>query len=129
MAFIEHAASTVLVEAFDEAVGRSKRNWALMLVAFVLGAVAVAALMLRYRNRTEILDHADGSDTARASEPLPTAADTSAWSRRRARVVHSETLMRARVGRAASRLNPRQRRRDKLQEANAIASEHPSGNC
>jgi hypothetical protein len=118
MESIEHAASTVLVEAFDEAVGRSKRTWALMLVAFVLGGVAVAALVFRYRKRTEAVDDSDTSDTAPASEPH---AGASAWTHRRAQVVRSQALMRARVGRAASRLNYRHRRSGESQAADTTA--------
>src|SRR5688572_24202027 len=118
MESMEHAASTVFVEALDEAVGRSKRSWALVLVAFVLGGVAVAALVFRYRKRTVAVDGSDTSDTALASE---SHAAASAWSHRRAQVVRSEALVRERVGRAASRLNYRHRRSGESHAADTTA--------
>jgi hypothetical protein len=47
----ETLADDVLTEAVDELVGRSKRKWAVMLLAFVIGGVVVA-LAIRYRQRS-----------------------------------------------------------------------------
>jgi hypothetical protein len=51
---IEHVGAAVvgdvLQETVDELSGRSKRKWAVILVAFVIGAVA-AALVIRSRKR------------------------------------------------------------------------------
>jgi hypothetical protein len=106
---IERAASGILIEAFDEAVGLSKRKWALMLLAFVLGGAVVAALIVEYRKRTETIDGSAAADAAVSSEPRVSPPDPSGWSHRRARIMRSEAAMRARVARAASRLNVRQR--------------------
>ena len=46
---IEHGAANVVGEAFDELIGRSKRSWALTLVAFVLGAAATAVIVIKGR--------------------------------------------------------------------------------
>ena len=43
-------------EAIDEVVGRSSRKWALLLVAFVVGAAAVALLTRRVRARAGLCD-------------------------------------------------------------------------
>ena len=48
---IEHGAANVVGEAFDELIGRSKRSWALILVAFVLGAAATAVVVIKVAQR------------------------------------------------------------------------------
>ena len=108
---IERAASNVVEEAVDEVFGQSKRKWALVLVAFILGAVATAVVVIRFREHigAATLGGPD-ADTAltpgsRASEAQPAdASKTSRWSRRRAQIAHTDAAMRARVGGAASRL-------------------------
>jgi hypothetical protein len=117
---IERAASGVLIEAFDEVVGLSKRRWALMLLAFVLGGAAVATLFFKNRKRTETIGGSAAADTAVGSEPRVSERDSSRWSHRRARIMRSEAAMRARVARAASRLNVRQRRVSPAHEASTL---------
>ena len=111
---IEDTASTVTLEAFDELVGRSKRSWALVLLAFTFGAVVAAVLAIKFRKQLAGgpgESEADG--TATASGPQSSDAGdidlshASPWSRRRAQIAHTDAAMRARVGRAASRLNIR----------------------
>ena len=107
---IEHGAANVVGEAFDELIGRSKRSWALTLVAFVLGAVATAVVVIKFAHRraAESAGEPDADDTGTASGTQPSAArSTSAWTRRRAQIARTDAMMRARVGGAASRLNVR----------------------
>jgi hypothetical protein len=99
---------SVLEEAAEELVGKSKRKWALVLVAFIIGAVA-AVLVIRFEKRTltsAVLD-AEG-DSAKASEAEPSIdlTETSAWSQLR----RSEAALRARVGNLGSRMNVRRAR-------------------
>ena len=111
---IGDAASSVGSEAFDELVGQSKRKWALVLVAFILGGVvtAVVAVRLRRRMAGETAGGVD-ADAALPSGSHPSAArditapKASAWARRRAQIAHTDAAMRARVGRAASQLRIR----------------------
>ena len=48
---IEHAASNVFEEAVDELYGQSKKSWALILLAFILGGVAAVAVAVWFRRR------------------------------------------------------------------------------
>jgi hypothetical protein len=107
---IERAASNVVEEAVDEVFGQSKRNWALVLLAFIFGAVAMAVVVIRYREHLGGATGGPDADTAltpgsRGSEAQPAeASKTSRWSRRRAQIAHTDAAMRGRVGSAASRL-------------------------
>ena len=105
---IEHGTANVVGEAFDELIGRSKRSWALTLVAFVLGAVATAVVVIKFAHR-RAADSARGPDTDDSVTPSgsqPSAArSTSAWTRRRAQIARTDAMMRGRVGSFASRLN------------------------
>ena len=107
---IEHGAANVVGEAFDELIGRSKRSWALTLVAFVLGAVATAVVVIKFAHR-RAADSAGGTDTDDTGTPSGTqpseAPSSSAWTRRRAQVARTDAMMRARVGKFGSRLNVR----------------------
>jgi hypothetical protein len=107
MESIEHGAANVVGEAFDELVGRSKRSWALVLVAFLLGAVATAVLAIKYSQRGAS-EQAGGPEANDAVTPSGTQpSKVSAWTRRRDQIVHTDAMMRARVGRFGSRLNVR----------------------
>jgi hypothetical protein len=110
---IEHAVSSVLVEAFDEAAGLSKRNWALMLLAFTFGVGIAAVLVIRIERRRAANNGGDATTTpdSRPSEGRAGGSSkTSAWASRRAQLARADAEMRVRVGHAASRLNiPRQR--------------------
>ena len=108
---IERAASNVVEEAVDEVFGQSKRKWALILLAFILGAAATAVVAVRFREHigAETLGGPDPDAAmppgSRASEAQPAdASKTSRWSRRRAQIAHTDAAMRARIGGAASRL-------------------------
>ena len=68
---IEHGAANVVGEAFDELIGRSKRSWALTLVAFVLGAVATAVVVIKFAHR-RAADSAGGPDTDDIGTPSGT---------------------------------------------------------
>ena len=112
---IGHAASNVFDEAVDELIGRSKRKWALTLLAFILGGVVTVVVLpkLQMRRAAETVGGAD-ADAALAPSGSPASrvrsvnsSKGSTWSVRRAQIAHSEAAMRARVGRAASRLNVR----------------------
>ena len=114
---IEHAASSVLEEAVDEFYGQSKRKWALIVVAFILGGFATAVVAVKFRRHVaaETVGGPD-ADTTGAPPRSPASEarylnsfETSPWSRRRAQIARTDALMRARVGRAASRLNIRRR--------------------
>ena len=52
----------VLSEAVDEAVGRSSKRWALILVAFVIGAVVAQRLSVRARARRAGSEAAPSAD-------------------------------------------------------------------
>lgn len=104
---IEHGAANVVGEAFDELIGRSKRSWALTLVAFVLGAAATAVVVIKLAHR-RTPESAGGPVAADTVTPNGTQRSTvSAWSRRRAQVARTDAMMRARVGKFGSRLNVR----------------------
>ncbi len=109
---IERAASNVVDEAVDEVFGQSKRKWALVLLAFILGAVGAAVVAIRLRERVGA-DTARGPDSDTSATPSGSqqsaaqpadASTTSRWSRGRAQIAHTDAAMRARVGGAASRL-------------------------
>ena len=108
---IEDAASSVAMEAFDELVGQSKRKWAVVLLAFIIGGVVTAVVAVRLRKRSDgaAMSGPDADLTmAQPSESRGVDPSTaSAWSRRRAQIAHTDAAMRARVGRAASQLNIR----------------------
>ncbi len=112
---IEHAASNVFEEAVDELYGQSKKSWALILLAFILGGVAAAVVAVWFRRRgaAETVGGPDADTTAtqfgsQASEArYVNSLKGSAWSRRRAQIASTDAAMRGRVGRAASRLNIR----------------------
>ena len=106
---IERAASNVVEEAVDEVFGQSKRNWALVLLAFILGAVATAVVVIRFREHLgaggpDSDTSATFSGSQQSEAQGPGASTTSRWSRRRAQIAHTDAAMRARVGGAASRL-------------------------
>ena len=107
---IEHGAANVVGEAFDELIGRSKRSWALTLVAFVLGAVAPAVVVIKVAQR-RAADSAGRTESDDTVTPLGAQASespsSSAWTRRRAQVARTDAMMRARVGKFGSRLNVR----------------------
>ena len=102
-------APTVVQEAVAEFTGQSKRKWALFLIAFVLG-VAIAGAFYRFEKRTATgaaNPTATASDTSAAIPRDTQPLRTSTWSQRRIRIARSEAEMRARVGRAGSRMNLR----------------------
>ena len=70
---IEHGAANVVGEAFDELIGRSKRSWALTLVAFVLGAVATAVVVIKVAQR-RAADSAGGTRHGRHCDAIRNAA-------------------------------------------------------
>ena len=96
---IEHGAAKVVGEAFDELVGRSKRSWALILLAFALGAVATAVVVIKFANRgaSESAGGPNADDTVASSAPQASEAQfkTSAWTRRRAQLARTEAAIRA----------------------------------
>src|SRR4051812_28376597 len=105
---IEHGAANVVGEAFDELTGRSKRSWALTLVAFVLGAAATAVVVIKVAQR-RAANSAGGADTDDTVSPFGTQqsearSTASAWSRRRAQIGRTDAMMSARVGKFGSRL-------------------------
>ena len=63
---IEHAASNVFEEAVDELYGQSKKSWALILLAFILGGVAAAVVAVWFRRRgaAEAVGGPDADTTA-----------------------------------------------------------------
>ena len=91
---IEHGAANVVGEAFDELIGRSKRSWALTLVAFVLGAAATAVVVIKVAQR-RAADSAGGTETDDTATPLGAQASespsNSAWTRRRAEGSRAQT--------------------------------------
>jgi hypothetical protein len=108
---IERATSNVVEEAVDEVFGQSKRKWALVLLAFIVGAVAAAVVAVRFRDHigAETLGGPDPAtvvpfDSRESEAQTAGVRKTSRWSRRRAQIVHTDAVMRARVGGAASRL-------------------------
>ena len=51
---VEHVGETIVKEAVGELVGRSKRKWGLIVLAFVLGGlVAAAVFKVRQRSAAE----------------------------------------------------------------------------
>jgi hypothetical protein len=112
---IGHAATNVLDEAVEELIGQSKRKWALILLAFVLGGVVTVVVVLKLQQRGAAeTGNGSAAETAATPSGSPASATDSAnstkgstWSVRRAQMAYSEAAMRARVGRAASRLNVR----------------------
>jgi hypothetical protein len=117
---IGHAASNVFEEAVEELIGQSKRKWALTLLAFILGGVVTVVVMVKLQKRTaaETVGGVDSdAPLTQPGSPAPeprsaNAFKGSTWSVRRAQIASSEAAMRARVGRAASRLNVRRHTAD-----------------
>ena len=105
-------APEVIKEAVEELTGRSKRKWALLLLAFVVGSVT-AVMVIRFGKRvTGTAGGPDANETATAPVSLGSEAlsddslETSTWFRKRAQIVRFEAEMRGRVGRAGHRLQP-----------------------
>ena len=98
---------TVLEEAAEELVGKSKRKWALVLVAFVVGAIA-AVVVVRFEMRRIAADEPDldVSDAGSGAAPSIDLTEASAWSQLR----RSEAALRERVGNVGSRMNVRRAR-------------------
>jgi hypothetical protein len=91
----------------EEVIGGSKRKWALVSVAFLLG-IAVLAEVIRIVIRTT----AESTPAPTATESGSPASETEspktpAWRKKRAQLGNVEVEMRARVGRLGSRMHPR----------------------
>jgi len=70
---VEHVGEVVVSEMLEEAVeeltGRSKRKWAVVLIAFVLGGVvAVVVIKSRKRRAAETVGGPDADTVATASD-------------------------------------------------------------
>jgi hypothetical protein len=103
------AAPNLVEEAFEEITGESKRKWGLVVLAFVLGVLAVTAV-IRFTNRKAtptVVPDADAT-AATSDSDMPTAIDSphhSVWSETRTQIARSEAAMRTRVHHLASRVH------------------------
>jgi hypothetical protein len=114
----------LLEEAMEEVTGESKRKWALVFIAFLLG-IAVLALVIRLVNRTaaKTTPTRGPGPTATGSQASdPESSTRSAWREKRARLARSEARRQARVGRLGSRLNLR--RHAQIEQESQEATTH-----
>jgi hypothetical protein len=101
----------LLEEALAEVTGESKRKWAVLVIALLLG-VAVLAVVIRLaiQRSAETTPAREPGTAATGSESQASETESSkmpAWREKRAQLARSGGAMRARVGRIGSRLNPR----------------------
>ena len=100
---IDHAGSNLVKEASDELFGRSKRSWALIVVAFILGGVVALAVIYSAKRKAAETDGGPDADTAlNSGSPASEARPSNSL---KTRIARSDAVMRVRVGRAGSRLN------------------------
>jgi hypothetical protein len=84
--FADDLSSKVSDEALDELTGDSSRNWGIIVIAFVLGAViGVAVMMSSLRRAAETIQRL-GTDGAAETDPATAAAavpaeETRSWKR------------------------------------------------
>ena len=106
---VVHAAPNVVEEAFEELTGESKRKWGLVALSFLLGVIAVTAVIrFALRKATHSVVTPDPDATAKTSDSqVPTGIDSSHSSVRpgiRAQVARAEAAARERIHHLARRV-------------------------
>jgi hypothetical protein len=103
------SAPRLVEEAFEEITGESEHRWGLVVLAFVLGVLAVT-VVIRFANRkaTQTVSPDTDATATTSDSDVPTAIESShhsVWAETRTYVARSEAAMRTRVHHLASRVH------------------------